>query len=367
MNILSFPLIWRKILSSYLKGLTLAIVSIILILLSLKLSEIAHFATFQIKTTTLIEFTLYQIISILPFAIPIASFISLFLLTESLVETHELTAFRALGLSLADLFFPVFLATLFFAFLNFFLISEVSSQSALKINLLKEEIKRVNPLVLLQNKQLLKLKKITTLNLNPSKLKTMTQDTLFTLITKEKTPTLILTKELKSEENKISGKHLTLIALSKEGVMIENVTKSDTSTEFFPHIFRDEKTALKIDHLKFKELNNNLDFGVRLDREDKPLIQVNRAELFRRVSMALSVLTFSFLAISFSLSNQRFKTKKNLILSLFFIALYLVTSLVAKQGKGPLLFTLILFFAPQTVIFLVSFRKWSLFSSGKAS
>ncbi len=356
MNILPFPLIWRKILYSYLRGVTLAVASFVLILLTLKINEIAHFATLGIQTKTLLLFTFYQIVSILPFALPIGSFISSFLLTESLVETHELTAFRALGLSLRDLFFPLFFAATFFSFVNFILVSEFSSQSSLSINALKEEIRAVNPLLLLQNKQLLKLKGILAVNLNPSKSTEIAKNTVLSIPTKQKEPLLILAKELRCINNKLCSKNLSFIVPLKNELIVENTLRAETTTDLLPKIFYDEKIAPKSDHFQLIELFKKV--------KNKKIVIT---EILKRVSSGLSVVTFTLMAISFALTNQRIKTKKNLLISLVLIAICLLTTILAKETKQSIPLTAFLLFAPQGAILLLSFRKIHLFSKGEAS
>lgn len=358
MAILPIPLIWRKLLYSYVLGLLLAMSAFILILLTLRLNDIAHFATLGGSQTMLLWFTLYQIAYILPLSLPIASFISSFLLMDTLVYNSELTALRALGLSLQEILFPILSAATFFGLVNFILISEVASQSSLAMNTLKTKIRDVNPILLLQNKPLLKLKGITATTLGQSKIAEYAEDTILTLPAKGGTH-LIAAKGLRSEEGLLLADQLTFIGQVNNHIVVENVKGTITTTDRLLPLFQDQKTALQIDQLNLKSL---LALLRKSEGREKTKCET---EILRRLSAALSLFTFSFLALSFALSNNRVQTKKNLILSLILIGLYLLTTILAKEAKTSLSASLFLFFAPQALSFILSIKNIRYFSQGK--
>lgn len=302
----------------------------------------------------LLEFTLYQIAYILPLALPIASFISSFLLMETLVSTSELTALRALGLSLGEILFPVLSAACFFGLVNFILASEIASESSLAMNALKNEIRDVNPILLLQNKPLLKLKGITATSLGQSKIAEYAEDMIFTVPAKEGlSHHLIVAKQLRSEEGRLFADRLTFIGQIRDHIVIENVKETSTTTDRLIPIFQDQKTALQNDQLNLFRLLNS-------SREQTRI----QTEILRRASAGFSVFTFSFLALSFALSNDRVQTKKNLVLSLLIIVLYLLTTILAKEARGSIPVSFFLFFAPQLLSFILAFKNIRYFSKG---
>lgn len=94
------PIVWRYLLSHYLKVLVLCVTAFIAVLLTTRLDEIAHFASMGPEGFYIILYTLYQIPYILPIAIPISCLISSILLIQRLSRSHELTALRASGMGL---------------------------------------------------------------------------------------------------------------------------------------------------------------------------------------------------------------------------------------------------------------------------
>jgi lipopolysaccharide export system permease protein len=164
------PVVWRYLLSNYFKVLILCVFAFIAMLLTTRLDEIAHFAALGPEGLLILTFALNQIPYVLPIALPIACLISTILLIQRLSRTHELTALRAAGLGINEILAPILIAATFLAATNFFIVSELATHSHLTTSLLKNELRAVNPLLLLHNKHLMKLKGIFFNTLGPSKL-----------------------------------------------------------------------------------------------------------------------------------------------------------------------------------------------------
>jgi lipopolysaccharide export system permease protein len=86
------PIIWRYLLAHYLKVLLFCTVAFIALLLTLRLEEIAHFATLGPQGIYILYFTFYQIPYILPIALPISALISSMILVGYLCKNNEMTA-----------------------------------------------------------------------------------------------------------------------------------------------------------------------------------------------------------------------------------------------------------------------------------
>jgi lipopolysaccharide export system permease protein len=155
---MALPILWRYLLAQYLKVLCLCTFSFVAILLTTRLDDIAHFASLGSQGLIILQFTLYQIPYILPIALPISCLISTVILIQRLSSTHELTAMRASGLPLKDILAPILLAAAILSIFNFYVVSELATKSHLETSLLKNELRSVNPLLLLHNKHLMKLK-----------------------------------------------------------------------------------------------------------------------------------------------------------------------------------------------------------------
>lgn len=164
------PILWRHLLSQYLKVLFLSTAALIALLLTIRLGEIAHLATLAPRPIYVLYFALYQIPYILPIALPISGLISAILLFQRLSKHRELTALRAAGFSLSNLLTPLLLTSAFLAIGNFYITSELATDSHLSASLIKNEVHFINPLLLLNNKHLMKLKGIHFDAMGPSRL-----------------------------------------------------------------------------------------------------------------------------------------------------------------------------------------------------
>ncbi len=103
------PTLWRYLILQYLKVLTLSVIAFVIVLLTLRLDEIAHFATLGAEGYFILLFTLFQIPYILPIALSYFSFNLLSYLNRSLSSRQELTAIRASGFSFKEIFSPILL------------------------------------------------------------------------------------------------------------------------------------------------------------------------------------------------------------------------------------------------------------------
>ncbi len=153
-----FPIIWRYLLSHYFKVMGLCTVSFIAVLLTARLDEIAHFAVLSPTPQLAALFILLQIPYILPIVIPVSCLISSILLVQRLSKTHELTAFRACGISLKDFLTPILFSAILVGIFNFFIVSELATYSHYQTGIWKEELRSMNPLLLLRNKRLMRVK-----------------------------------------------------------------------------------------------------------------------------------------------------------------------------------------------------------------
>ena len=76
------PILWRFLIIKFLKVFSFSVLAFIAILLTLRLEEIAHFASIDSGKGYLFWFILYQIPYILPVAIPLSCLISSLLLVQ---------------------------------------------------------------------------------------------------------------------------------------------------------------------------------------------------------------------------------------------------------------------------------------------
>src|ERR1700722_4320174 len=145
----AMPLFWRYLLGQYIKVLILCTLSFIALLLTSRLEEIAHIATYGANFKLVFLFAAYQIPTILPIAISISALISSLLLFQRLSQTYELTAFRALGISLRSILCPLLLAGALLGVMNFYISSEIATATHLQTRKMAYALTSINPLLLL--------------------------------------------------------------------------------------------------------------------------------------------------------------------------------------------------------------------------
>ncbi len=378
------PILWRFLLEQYFKVLVLAAISFIAVLLTTRLDEIAHFATLGAEGIYVLWFTLYQIPYILPIAIPISCLISVIILLQRLSTTHELTALRASGLSIRQILTPILIAAAWLSLGSFYLISEVATDSHLATGILKTELRSMNPMLLMNNKYLMKMKGFYFDTLGSSRAGESAQHVIIAMPNKNNTRiNLMLAKGLEADTDLFTGKGVTLLSSlgnldrgKSDHLMIENIGEAKTTLRDFSQMIEKKVWTVNNDHLKMPALMIRLrddreafDDAVAQERptsEQKQLKRtINRdlSEIFRRVSLALAVFTFTLMGAAFGVTISRQKSNKGMIYTICLATLFLVTYFMAKGIDHVLSVPIILYFAPHVLI--VALSVWALQRASK--
>jgi lipopolysaccharide export system permease protein len=369
------PIIWRYLLSHFLKVFIFCVIAFIAVLMTTRLDEIAHFATLGPEGIYILKFTLYQIPYILPIAIPVSCLISSIILIQRLSRTHELTALRASGIGMRSILAPILIAASFLTIANFYIVSELSTHSHLSTGLLKNELRSINPLLLLHNKHLMKLKGIFFNTMGPSKIGELASDVILAMPGKRNSGiNVMLAKSMHASPSKFVGQDITMITSlnSKfedrfDPLMIENIHETTTSIKDFSQMLQKKVWTLNNDHLRSPLLL------VRLSKEKQALADakaeakpvsaqkqiqrcINRcySEMMRRVSVALAVFTFTFMGASFGVSISRHHSNKGMFIVIGLAALYLVCFFSAKGIDHLLIASSVLYMAPHAAMILFS-------------
>ena len=181
-------------------------------MLTLRLDEIAYFATLGPEGFKVVWFALQQIPYVLPIAIPISALISAILLMQNLSRSKELAAMRSCGFSLIGILAPILVAALFLSSLNFFIISEVSTTSHHTAGQLKNQLRSVNPLLVLNNGLLMRMKGFYFDTYGSSRIGEFAQDIVLLSPNKHTDRlTLMVAKRLEVSPEFLSGDHVTFV------------------------------------------------------------------------------------------------------------------------------------------------------------
>ncbi|MBN9377853.1 MAG: hypothetical protein BGO14_04045 [Chlamydiales bacterium 38-26] len=379
------PIVWRYLLGQYLKVFLLCLISFIAILLTTRLDEIAHFATLGSEGLMILWFTLHQIPYLLPIAIPISSLISTIILLQRMSHTHEMTAFRACGLSLREVLTPILISGLFIAAVNFYIVSELATQSHLVTSLTKMELRSVNPLLLLHNKHLMRLKGAYSDTLGNSKIGEFAGDIIIAMPNKHNSSiNLIVARNLQADPLNFHGKNLTLITPMNplntpkgDQLMVENMQSMHTAIKDFSQILQKKVWTLNNDHLRLGLLRARiLDFERRIkktrahDENEVTLKQLKRsinrgyAEIFRRLSISIAVFTFTLMGAAFGINIGRHGTNRGIVYVIGLASLYIVAFFSAKALENQMFTASLLYFIPHVIIITLSLYMLTRLSKG---
>ncbi len=369
------PILWRYLICHFLKITIFCTLAFVAILLTMRLDEVAHFAALGAPLSYILLFTFYQIPYILPIALPISCLIASLLLIQRLSITHELTALRACGLALRHILAPILLTSAFLAVINFWIGSEVATQSHLTTNALKNELRTINPLLLLNNKHLMRLKGIYFNALGSSRVGECASDVILAIPSKHHHRlNLLLAQHLKATSTVFIGQGVTLITSLKSNeteqfdhLLIENMEESVTLIQDFADVLQKKVWTVNNDYLKLsllliriKEQRRALE---KARTVSSPLTTIKSLEILlnrsfsdiaRRVSIAIAVFSFTLMGVAFGIQISRKRKNRSLYLAIFLTILYLMAFFIAKGVDQNWLLATSLYMVPHAILILSS-------------
>lgn len=344
-------ILWRFLIGHFLKVTAFCVVAFIAVLLTMRLDEIAHFASLGAQASDIVLFAFYQIPYIFPIALPISCLISSMILVQRLSKTHELTALRGCGMGLKTILFPLLLTASLLAMVNFYIASEVATQSHLTMNTLKSQLRAVNPLLLLHNKHLMRLKGVYFKSMGPSRLGEFASDVVLAVPnTHNDRIYVILAKQFIANPTAFIGKEVTLLSVLNSGqdeqfdpLLIENIEQSSTDVMDFGELLQKKGSKVNGDYLQMAMLS------VRLREQRDALAQARQngaaseavkefryqyhsslSEVVRRMSVALAVLSFTLMGCAFGMSIGRHHSNRGLFIVIALATLFVVAFFAAK-------------------------------------
>lgn len=372
---INMPIIWRYLINQFLTTTLLCVCAFVAILLTIRLDEIAHFIALGAPISLIVRFTLYQIPYILPIAIPISCLIGSLILVQRFSSTHELTALRSSGFALRDILAPILLIAILLSLLNFWVISEVATHSHYTTNTLKSELRAINPLLLLNNKHLMRLKGLYFNALGPSRIGESASDVILAIPNNHhERMNLLIAQQFTSSPSEFTGKGVTLISglnSTEENngfdhLLVENMGETITSVKDLSQVLQKSVWTLNNDYLSFsllltriEELTNQLVIAKEdknIDRVKETRAQLTRslADIARRLSIAFAVFSFTLLGLACGISIGRQKDRKSLFIAIGLTAFYLICFFVAKGLDRNWPLAISLYMLPPAILILTS-------------
>ncbi len=359
-------IIWKYFSRTYIRVFFLSTFSFILVLLITRIKDITRFAALTPDIYKIILYTLYQIPHILPIAIPISCLISSFLLFQKFSRTSELTALRASGLSIKKIIFPVVLISIFISFLNFFLNSEITPYCRLNSKKIAHVEITLNPIMLLERQQLIKIKNAFVDLITSSDSKSAKNLIFIALNKSNGRLNLITAKNITLNKDNLCGNNISIISHFPndnpyffDTLLIENQEKMTTKASNLSKYMKSTSFSLNTLHLPTKMLL------VRNKLEKTPSKQISPlVEIIRRVALSISAFTFTFIGICFGIEISRTRSKKRLLIASLSALLILVSFAIGKGFKYHPFLSSLIYVLPQPLILLFSMRSLKKISGG---
>lgn len=345
------PVLWRYLMSYFIRIVLACVIAFVAILLTMRLDEIAHFAALGAPLTYLLIFTLHQIPYILPVAIPLSCLIASLILIQRLSNAQELTALRASGFSLPNILAPIWTTAAFLSLGNFLITSEIATQSHLQNNLLKSELRSINPLLLLHNKHLMRLKGFYFESLGAYHVGESASEVILALPNQHHQRLhLMIAQHLKATPAIFIGDEVTLMTgmAGKQDedfdqLLIENMRQSSTQVKDFSDFLQKKVWSINNDYLRMPLLlariqaQRQLLQDAQLKEENPAEIkslktQLNHSlsEIMKRLSIATAVFSFTLMGTAFGINISRKRYHYSLYLAIALTTVYLIAFFAAR-------------------------------------
>lgn len=301
-------------------------------------------------------------------AIPISCLIASLILFQRLSRSHELTAFRASGIGLLRIAYPLFLAGATLSLLNFTIISEIAPKCRALSKSLAYEMTAVNPLSLLQKDTLVKLKN-TYFDMKVLKSGKYAQDIIFIMRNLSNQRLGLLTaKELSLDGDFLTGKSVTFIssidskkAENFDHLVIENQTEMRTKTEELSQFLHPSNWHFNFDYLTVRMIRAKK----AAEKNDSDKIPYKTyQEIARRSTLSLAALTFTLIGTFFGMEIGRGRSKKGIFWALALAALFMISFVTAKSMKRATLTPILCYLLPHPIIAYFSVRYFKKISRG---
>lgn len=365
------PILWRHLIFDFLRTASVCMMAFIAILLTMRFDEIAHFAALGAPVDYLVFFIIHQIPYILPIALPLSCLIAALLLVQRMSHTQTLTTLRSSGLSFSNIFMPLWLTAAFLTVGNFWITSEVATRSHLHNHLLKSELRAINPLLLLHNKHLMRVKGFHFEALGPSHVGESSSEVVLALPNPHHQRIhLLVAQNLHANPTLFTGQEMTLITgmgseeeENFDQLLVENMRNSLLQVSDLTHILKKKFETIHNDHLQLPLLlariqeqgqsiaeasakgANKKELKILTEKQNR-----NFSEIMKRFSIALSVFSCTFMGTALGINISRKYNYKSVALAIGLTTLYLIAFFVAKGVDHKLGLAAILYFAPHLLM-----------------
>lgn len=353
------PILWRYLLFGYLRIFFLSIFTFVSVLIVSRFKEIARFAALTADWGKTGLFILYQIPHIFPIALPISALIASILLFQKMSRSFELTALRASGRGLFSLLLPLLFTSILLSLFNFSFCIEISPFCRRESKTLLFQETSENPLLLLQRKNLVRLKNAY-LQLQVKEDGKKANDLLIVALNEgHQRLSLFAAKELEIDGDRLLGKDVSILShlqnSKEEGFdpfILENQSSMSTHAFVLSQALKKNRPKLETNALNLRMLRIRTQEGGKIGK-------AAYVEILRRVTLSISVFSLTLLGAVFGMEQGRVKTRKGGITALTLTLAVLVFYLLGKELKLHSELAAYVFLFPHPVIWLAcSIQLW---------
>lgn len=357
------PILWRYALQSYSRVFFLSICTFIAVLILSRFSEIARFTALSGAFSQTGIYILYQVPLILPMAIPISSLLASFLLFQALSRSSELTALRASGMSLWTILTPLLFTSLLLTIFNFSICNGLAPFCRREGKTLIYQATSENPLLLMQRQKLIKIKHAY-LNMKVKDDETLKDFILIAYNERNRRLNLYSAQKLFLRGGQLLGQNLAIVSTVHadtgfDPLIIENQSTMSTSAPLLSTALKKNRPRLDLNAHSLKMLRIK---SIEEGRNRKsPLI-----EILRRVSLSLSVFSFTFLGCVFAIETRRGQGIGNILIALSLTLMILASYLLGNHLKNWTRFAIFAFLLPHLISWFCSAWQLGRISKGLA-
>ncbi|MCB1108808.1 MAG: LptF/LptG family permease [Chlamydiia bacterium] len=351
------PILWKFLLGRFLRVLILCSMSFISVMLVMRLSDIAKFATQSSEASTVLLFMLYQVPYILPIAIPISCLVAAMTTMRNLSDDNELTALRSGGLSLYSISAPILVLSLFLVLLNFYIASELTPYCRNRARELMHRTTAENPRYLLQKSKYLRFPDVEA-DMEVIQPKSHAKDLMFVMYNRKlERLCAVMAKDVRLSGGLLKGKDVALLTSmpSKDGfdhLVIENESKTTLPSADLALLLRRPSMKTTYDSLPYRSMRLKAEQEAHRSKTKRRLY----FEMIRRASYGLAPFSFTAVGLSFGIQIGRRQRRRALYLAAGLAALMLTSTLIGKSFEAYPLYAALCYFLPHPIAWMLSFR-----------
>lgn len=360
------PLLYRALVTRYMKALATTLGTLIIILLSTKLEDIARFISLGADARKIVVFVILQIPYLLQLALPLACVWSGYMTFSALNNDYLIAALRSSGVSIKNMLYPIGITTSLLAVTFFTLLFDLSAICHHKSKALEFDVRVSEPLALLVTSQTMQGSEFA-FDLHGSLHKgDEATNMLLAFRPNENGISLILAEKMRYADDTIEADNVSLFSMVDEkersSVLLENAKKVSTPSHHLYEVSGAKSWKMTEDHLSFRmllarrqEMKQQITQKALEDKSaNNAKKKLNRltSEIGRRLSLSFACITLTLLAAGLAIHIRRgvrsFAPLQLIAWATFFSLFFLAAKTL--DTKGWLSFALYLF--PHPILFI---------------